>query len=80
MGLFKTKKKTIVNTSVSRMVADEDIVPSNKMAVLDYTMSQNSASTRLSSESLTDYLLKATTNNIVARARKSRTYAKKDTY
>lgn len=80
MGLFKTKKKTIVNTSVSRMVADEDIVPSNKMAVLDYTLSQNSASTRLSSESLTDYLLKATTNNIVARARKSRTYAKKDSY
>ncbi len=80
MGLFKTKKKTIVNTSVSRMVADEDIVPSNKMAVLDYTLSQGSSSTRLSSESLTDYLIKATTNNVVARTRKARNYAKKDTY
>jgi len=80
MGLFKTKKKTIVNTSVSRMVADEDFVPSNKMAVLDYTMSQASSSTRLSTESLPDYLLRATTNNIVARARKARSYAKKPMY
>lgn len=80
MGLFKSKKKTYTNTSVSRMVEDVDIVPSNKMAVMDYTMSQASASTRLSSESLTDYLLRATTNNIVARAKKSRNYAKKDSY
>lgn len=80
MGLFKTKKKTHVNTSVSRMVADEDFVPSNKMAVLDYTLSQTSSSIRLSSDSLSDYLLRATTNNIVARARKARSYAKKPTY
>lgn len=80
MGLFSSKKKTVVNTSVARMVNDEDIIPSNKMAVLDYTMSQNSSSTRLSTDSLPDYLLKATTNNIVARARKSIKYASKDHY
>ena len=77
MGLFSSKKKTYVNTSVSRMVEDEDIIPSNKLAVIDYTMSQESSSTRVSAESLSDYLLRAGTNNIVARTRKSRTYAKK---
>ena len=80
MGLFSSKKKTITNTSVSRMVSDEDFIPSNKMAVLDYTMSQNSASIRLSSESLSDYLIRATTNNIVARARKTRKYAERPSY
>lgn len=80
MGLFSSKKKTYVNTSVSRMVEDEDIIPSNKLAVIDYTMSQESSSTRVSAESLSDYLLRAGTNNIVARTRKSRTYAKKPTF
>ena len=80
MGLFKSKKKTITNTSVSRMVSDEDFIPSNKMAVLDYTMSQNSSSIRLSSESLSDYLIRATTNNIVARARRTRKYAERSSY
>ena len=80
MGLFKSKKKTITNTSVSRMVEDEDFIPSNKMAVLDYTMSQNSSSIRLSSESLSDYLIRATTNNIVARARRTRKYAERPSY
>ena len=80
MGLFSSKKKTQVNTSVSRMVEDQDIVPSNKLAVIDYTMSQDSASIRLSSDTLSDYLLKTTTNNIVARTRKSRNYAKKPSY
>ena len=80
MGLFSSKKKTYTSTSVSRMVADEDFVPSNKMAALDYTMSQASSSVRLSTESLSDYLIRATTNNIVARARKSRKYASKESY
>lgn len=80
MGLFKSKRKTYVNTSKVRMVEDDAIIPSSKMAVLDYTLSQNSASTSLSAESLPDYLLRAGSNNIVARARKSRVYAKKDSY
>lgn len=80
MGLFSSKKKTYVNTSVSRMVADEDIIPSNKLAVIDYTLGQSSLSTRVNDESLPDYLIKATTNNIVARSKKSRRYASKTSY
>ena len=80
MGLFSGKKKTYVNTSISRMVEDEDIIPSHKMAVLDYTMSQNSASTRLSSESLSDYLIRSGTNNVPARARKALKYSSKPDY
>lgn len=80
MGLLSGKTKTQVNTSVSRMVEDEDIIPSHRMAVLDYTLSQNSASTRLSSESLSDYLIRSTTNNVSARARKALSYSSKPTY
>lgn len=80
MGLFSGKKKTHVNTSVSRMVADEDIIPSSKMAVMDYTFSYASSSVRVTDESITDFILKATTNNIVARSRKARNYASKPDY
>ena len=80
MGVFSTKKKTQVNTSVSRMVDDDSIVPSSKIAVIDYMMSQHAASTRLSSDTLSDYLIRAGTNNIVARSRKARNYAKKSSY
>lgn len=80
MGWFSSKTKTYVNTSVSRMVEDKDIIPSHKMAVLDYTMSQNSASTRLSSESLSDYLIRSGTNNVPARARKAHKFTSKPDY
>lgn len=80
MGLFSTKKKTYVNTSVSRMVDDEDIVPSSKIAVLDFIMSQHSSSTRVSADSMSDYIIRAGINNIVARAKKSRNFSKRSSY
>ena len=70
MGLFSSKKKTYVYTSVSRMVEDEDIIPSNKLAVMDYVTGPNANSTSLGAETISDYLIRATENNIVARARK----------
>lgn len=80
MGLFKKKTKTYVNTSVSRMLSDEDYVPSNKMAILEYMYSQESSSTRVNDESVTDYLLRTAQNNLPNRAKRARNYAKRDSY
>ena len=80
MGLFSGKKKTHVNTSVSRMVDDKDFVPSNKLAILEYTMSEDSSSASLDALTLPDYLIRTTSNNVVARARKAINYSKKPEY
>lgn len=80
MGLFSSKKKTYVNTSVTRAVDDDNIVPSNKMAILQYTMSEDSLNTSVSGLSMTDYLLAMTSNNSIERAKKARRYALKDGY
>ena len=80
MGLFSSKKKTHVYTSVSRMVDDADIVPSNKLAIIEYSLSEDSSSASLDALSLPDYLIKATNNNIVARAKASRKYSLRDDY
>ena len=79
MGLFSSKKKTLVNTSVSRMVDDADIVSSSKIAVIDFTM-RNKASIRLSDDTISDAIIKSGQNNIVARSRKARNYAKKSSF
>lgn len=80
MGLFSSKKKTHVYTSVIRMIEDADIVPSNKLAILEYSMSEDSSSASLDALGLPDYLIKATNNNLVARAKASRKYSLRDDY
>lgn len=80
MGLFSTKKKTHVNTSVCRMVEDDDYTPSHKLAMLEYTMSEASSSTRVADETLVDYLINAQNSSIVFRARAARNYASKSDY
>lgn len=80
MGLFSSKKKTYVNTSVCRMVEDEDYVPSHKVAMLEYTMSEASSSTRVADETLVDYLINTQNSSMVYKARAARNYASKDGY
>lgn len=80
MGLFSTKKKTVANTSVSRAVDDASIIPSNKMAILSYVMSSDSMSTKTDALSISDYIISATSNNSVARAKRARSYASKEDY
>lgn len=77
MGLFSSKKKTYVGTSVSRMMEDSDFVPSSQIAVLEYTLSDGSSSNSLDALTLPDYMLKAASSNIVAKARGARNYAKR---
>lgn len=75
MGLFSSKKKTYVGTSVSRMVEDGDFMPSSQVGVLEYILSEGSSSNSLEALTLPDYLLRASANNIVAKSRRARNYA-----
>lgn len=80
MSLFKTKKKTQATTSVSRAVQDEDIVPTAKMAILNYVMSADSATSRVDANSITDYIISASSNSPVNRAKKAQRYSAKEGY
>lgn len=80
MSLFKTKRKTQVYTSISRAVDDASIVPSNKMAILNYVMSSDSSTNNVNASSIADYMISATVNNSVARAKKGYNYSKKAGY
>lgn len=78
MGLFSSKKKTYVGTSVSRMMEDSDFVPSSQVGVLEYILSSGSSSNSLDALTLPDYLLRASNSNVVAKARRARNYAKRE--
>lgn len=80
MGIFKSKSKTYVSTSMSRMVSDKDYVPSYKMAMLEYTMSEASGSIRVSSQSLSDFLIQSASSNLLSKVSQARKYALRPDY
>lgn len=65
MGLFSSKKKTYVYSSVSRMIEDENIINSNQAAVTEYIL-QNTlqTTTTLKEMSIVDHMLQAAQNSL----------------
>lgn len=76
MGLFKTKKKTVASTSVSRMITDEDIPDINKMATIDYLFSSRENKVRINNKSVADYYTPYLINSLANKYRRSRKWAK----
>lgn len=81
MGLFSTKKKTKVYTSVSRMVDDADIKTSAQSAVVEFVLkSSTQTDTQIDSMSLTDHIRQAHLNSIASKMDSLYRYAKSGQY
>lgn len=81
MGLFSTKKKTVVQTSVSRMIEDSDIKSTQQSAVVEYVLqSTTQVDSDIATMSLPDRLMQAHANSIVAKMDKFYRYAKSGQY
>ncbi|HDU7846660.1 hypothetical protein ABTD98_14030 [Acinetobacter baumannii] len=81
MGLFSTKKKTHVYTSVSRMIEDNDIRASSQTAVVEFVLK---STTQVESDvvalSLTDQIRESALNSLPAKMDKFFRYAKSGQY
>lgn len=76
MGILSSKKKTYVNTSVNRLIEDEDIKSTKQIALIDYTIN---ASKRVDvfADSFADLLIQHNRNSIGLRTVKDTNWAKK---
>jgi hypothetical protein len=79
MGLFSTKKKTYVNTSVTRMVEDDFIINPADSATLEY-ITQGGLKVRTDSMSYADYIKQATQHSSVHKFKAARAFASKGKY
>ena len=77
MGMFSNKKKTIVNTAISRLIEDKDIPNLNEVALYDYLYSN--AANRNSfvdfDRSYSTHIIAANANSISAKMRTARRWA-----
>ena len=80
MGWLSTKKKTVVTTSVVRMIEDKDIPDVGKVALYDYMFhdKNNRNNTINTDRSLTDFIALGNANSIGTKLRQSRAWAKKN--
>lgn len=62
------------------MIDDEQIQPMSKSVVLAYLRSNDSASTKTSTRSLTDYLAEGRQSTIIAKLKRAHRMSKSDTY
>lgn len=79
MGIFSTKKKTVVNTSITRLIEDKDIPDVNKAALYDYIFhdQKNRNNTINTERALTDFIALHHANSIGNTLRSSRAWATK---
>lgn len=80
MGLFKKKKKTYVNTSITRMIEDKDIPNMGQNAAMEYVLQNQAISTRVDHKSLVDCFNDQVTSSLSAKMRSARNYAKSGKY
>ena len=73
-------KKTYRSHNVSRMLDDEHIQPMSKSVVLAYLRSNDSASTKTSTRSLSDYLAEGAQSTIIAKLKRAHIMSKSPTY
>lgn len=76
MGLFSKKKKTYVNTSITRMVEDKDIPDLGKTAAMEYVLSNQEISVRTERMSISEIYNKEVNNSLSIKMRSARNYAK----
>lgn len=80
MGLFSGKKKTYRTSTATRMIEDKDIRPASRMAVYSYVNSNDSASNKVSTRGLVDYINEATANSAIPKLRAAHRMSKRDDY
>lgn len=72
--------KTYRSHNVSRMIEDEHIKPMSQSVILSYVRSNDSASTKTSARSLSDYLNEGAQSTIIAKLKKGHRMSKASTY
>lgn len=72
--------KTYRTHNISRMIDDDNIQPMSKSVVLTYLRSSDSASTKTSTRSMSDYLIEGRQNTIIAKLKRAHRMSKADTY
>lgn len=80
MGLFGSKKKTYVNTSVTRLIEDEAIPNMGKTATMEYVLQNQAISTRVDRKSITECFSDQVNNSLPVKMRSARNYAKNGYY
>lgn len=80
MGLFSSKKKTYVNTSISRMIEDESIPNMGKSAAMEYVLQNQAISTRVDRKSIVECFNDQVTSSLPVKMRSARNYAKTGNY
>lgn len=80
MGLFSKKKKTYVNTSITRMIEDKDIPNMGKSASMEYVLQNQAISTRVDRKSIVECFNDQVTNSLPVKMKSARNYADKGKY
>lgn len=81
MGLFSSKKKTVVTTAVTRMIEDKDIKSTQHSALIDHVLSSSiQVESDIEVSSLADQLKNAHANSVVAKMGRLYIWAKNGNY